>query len=95
VHPSGRRYCWSVDSADSFAAAPKWLLETLVPRGPANKHGNQVETNTRDSAIVLSFALQHGADIESICKALCRDSHGRVLAVSSVPRSIGWVNLKE
>jgi Bifunctional DNA primase/polymerase, N-terminal/Primase C terminal 1 (PriCT-1) len=35
VHPSGRRYCWSVDSADSFAAAPKWLLEALVPRGPA------------------------------------------------------------
>jgi hypothetical protein len=51
-----------------------------------------VHTNTRDSAIVLSFALQHGA--ESIRKALCRDSHGRLL-VRSVPRSIGWVNLKE
>jgi hypothetical protein len=44
-----------------------------------HKHGNQVDTNARDSAIVLSFALQHGADIESIRKALCRDSRGRAL----------------
>jgi hypothetical protein len=44
-----------------------------------HKHGNQVDRNARDSAIVLSFALQHGADIESIRKALCRDSHGRAL----------------
>jgi hypothetical protein len=34
VHPSGRRYCWSPDCADSFAAAPDWLLETLVTRPP-------------------------------------------------------------
>ena len=33
----------------------------------------------RDLAIVLLFALQHGADIESIRKALCCDSHGRAL----------------
>ena len=26
IHPSGRRYCWSVDSADRVADAPSWLL---------------------------------------------------------------------
>jgi hypothetical protein len=26
IHPSGRRYCWSVDSADRIADAPAWLL---------------------------------------------------------------------
>jgi hypothetical protein len=26
THPSGRRYCWSVDSANAFAAVPDWLL---------------------------------------------------------------------
>jgi hypothetical protein len=26
IHPSGRRYCWSVDSADKFADAPDWLI---------------------------------------------------------------------
>jgi hypothetical protein len=30
VHPSGRRYCWSVDSANAFAAAPQWLLDWIA-----------------------------------------------------------------
>jgi ribonucleoside-diphosphate reductase alpha chain len=44
-----------------------------------HKHGNQTDTNARDSAIILSFALQHGADIESIRRALCRNDQGRAL----------------
>jgi hypothetical protein len=44
-----------------------------------HKAGNQADTNARDAAIVLSFALQHGADVEAIRRALCRDSHGRAL----------------
>jgi hypothetical protein len=46
-----------------------------------NNHnaGNQSDTNARDAAIILSFALQHGADIETIRKALCRDSNGKAL----------------
>jgi hypothetical protein len=44
-----------------------------------HKSGNQVDTNARDSAIVLSFALQCGADADAIRKALCRDSQGRAL----------------
>jgi hypothetical protein len=45
-----------------------------------HKHGNQSDTNARDAAILLSFALQHGAEIDSIRKALCRDSQGRALS---------------
>jgi hypothetical protein len=44
-----------------------------------HKAGNQVDTNARDAAILLSFALQHGADIDEIRKALCRNSAGRAL----------------
>src|SRR6516225_12055099 len=44
-----------------------------------HKFGNQADTNARDAAILLSFALQHGADLETIRRALCRDSHGRAL----------------
>jgi hypothetical protein len=44
-----------------------------------HKAGNQADTNARDAAIVLSFALQHGADINAIRKALCRDGRGRAL----------------
>jgi hypothetical protein len=31
----------------------------------------------RDSAIVLSLAVQHGADVEIIRRGLCRGAHGR------------------
>ena len=44
-----------------------------------HKAGSQIGTLVRDSAILLSFALQHGADIEAIRRALCRDSQGRAL----------------
>jgi Bifunctional DNA primase/polymerase, N-terminal/AAA domain/Homeodomain-like domain len=30
VHPSGRRYVWSVDSAKEFAETPDWLVELLT-----------------------------------------------------------------
>jgi hypothetical protein len=42
-----------------------------------HKHGNQLDTNARDAAIALSFALQHGASVAEIRKALCRDRKGR------------------
>jgi hypothetical protein len=44
-----------------------------------HKAGSQIGTLVRDAAILLSIALQHGADIEAIRRALCRDSSGRAL----------------
>src|SRR5437867_12134603 len=41
-----------------------------------HKSNSAADTNARDSAIVCSIALQCGADIETIRKALCRDSRG-------------------
>jgi hypothetical protein len=42
-----------------------------------HKSNSAADCNARDSAIVFSIAVQHGADPESIRHALCRDSHGR------------------
>ena len=42
-----------------------------------HKSASGADTAARDSAIVCSIALQCGADIETIRRALCRDSHGR------------------
>jgi hypothetical protein len=42
-----------------------------------HKSNSAADTNARDAAIVFSIAIQHGADIETIRKALCRDSQGR------------------
>jgi hypothetical protein len=44
-----------------------------------HKAGSQIGTLVHDAAIILSFALQHGADVEDIRKALCRDNEGRAL----------------
>jgi hypothetical protein len=44
-----------------------------------HKSNSAADTNARDSAIVFSFAVQHGADAQAIRKALCRDSQGRPL----------------
>jgi hypothetical protein len=41
------------------------------------KSNSAADANARDSAIVFSIAVQHGADVETIRRALCRDSHGR------------------
>jgi hypothetical protein len=33
VHPSGRVYSWSVDSANAFEDAPDWLLDLIAKDG--------------------------------------------------------------
>jgi len=42
-----------------------------------HKSNSAADTNARDSAIVAWIALQYSANIETIRRALCRDSHGR------------------
>jgi hypothetical protein len=48
-------------------------------RGFINKGGSGADTNARDAAIAVSFALQHGGDLAALRRALCRDAHGRPL----------------
>jgi len=44
-----------------------------------HKSNSAADTNARDSAIVCSIALQYGADLNTLRRALSRDSHGRAL----------------
>lgn len=41
-----------------------------------HKSNSTADVNARDAAIACSIALQFGADIETIRRALCRDSRG-------------------
>jgi hypothetical protein len=43
------------------------------------KSNSAADTAARDSAIVLSIALQHGADLGTIQRALSRNSQGRAI----------------
>lgn len=46
-----------------------------------SKAGNDVDTSVRDAAIATSFALQSGADIDALRKALSRNSNGAAAGV--------------
>jgi hypothetical protein len=46
VHPSGRRYCWSVDSASTFAATPHWLLNMIATALASAGNGNTAISHT-------------------------------------------------
>jgi hypothetical protein len=49
------------------------LAETFITNGKA---GSSADTAVGDAAIILSFALQYGADAEAIRRAVSRNSKG-------------------
>jgi hypothetical protein len=40
IHPSGRAYAWSVDSASTFELAPDWLIRVAVERSTKSVRSN-------------------------------------------------------
>ena len=49
-----------------------------------HKSGSAADVNARDAAIACSIALQHGADLDVIRKALCRDARGNASGLMGV-----------
>jgi ribonucleoside-diphosphate reductase alpha chain len=43
----------------------------------STKNGSSADVASRDAAIAASFALQYGADADTLRRALCRDIHGK------------------
>jgi|SRR6516164_7058292 hypothetical protein len=56
-----------------YTATVGRFAELFISNGKA---GSDSDVSARDSAIVCSLALQFGADLETIRRALCRDSRG-------------------
>jgi hypothetical protein len=69
VSVAGLRYVCSVGKFDDGRVGEIFLSN--------HKSNSAADVNARDAAIALSFALQYGADLEIIRRALCRDSQGR------------------
>jgi bifunctional DNA primase/polymerase-like protein len=82
IHPSGREYAWSVDSANAFADAPDWLLRIVTARSARRANGNgqsalmpqewdafmsrEHEGSRRASAIAKVFGLLVRKDVPSV-----------------------------
>jgi hypothetical protein len=63
MHPSGGRYCWSVDSANAFAQAPQWLLDKIAE--PKNSNGNAPAAEWRD---VVTAEIPEGRRDDTITR---------------------------
>ena len=61
--------------ADREQRAARTLAETFITNGKA---GSSADTAVGDVAIILSFALQYGADAEAIRRAVSRNKVSRV-----------------
>ncbi len=59
MHPSGRRYCWSVDCGPGIAAAPQWLLAKIETRAP---NGNGAMPATEWRGLVAAGAAEGARD---------------------------------
>jgi hypothetical protein len=82
VHPSGRAYAWSVDSAAEFAEAPDWIHELIGAHAPGQgkplEHWHSVLTQkiangTRNTTLasIAGKLLFHDVNIALIYDLLC------------------------
>jgi hypothetical protein len=68
IHPSGKTYTWSVDSAAAFANAPDWLLSIIAEPASADTNRAELRKLVRDG-------MQEGernAGITRLCGHLLR-----------------------
>jgi hypothetical protein len=63
----------------SYTATYSCFADGRVAEVFVNNHkvNSAVDIDARDSAVILSFALQHGADLSLIARALSRDPQGK------------------
>jgi hypothetical protein len=74
-----RRACLSISFTAGYGFfADGGLAEIFLNNSKAS---NDVDTSVRDAAVAISFALQHGADLEALRRALSRNSNGAATGV--------------
>jgi hypothetical protein len=66
IHPSGKRYAWSVDSADKFADAPQWLLDKACER--TNGNGHQIATPPSGWRALIANSVVEGQRDNTLTK---------------------------
>jgi hypothetical protein len=66
----GRRYTAGIGRFDDGRLAEIFM-------NVSGRAGDMVEVLARDTAVAASLCLQFGGDVETLRRALMRDSHGR------------------
>ena len=65
VHPSGKKYAWSVDSSNSIAEAPEWLLARAANGSIGNGNGTVPPSAWRD---LVRNGVDEGSRNDSIAR---------------------------
>lgn len=71
IHPTGRRYAWSVDSANEFAEPPDWLIVAALPPPPPRprpRPGRAPRACERYVAAAISAELNAVASASDGCR---------------------------
>jgi Bifunctional DNA primase/polymerase, N-terminal/Primase C terminal 1 (PriCT-1) len=80
IGPSGKRYCWSVDSAAAFADPPSWLTERIAER----THGNGEATPPAEWRELVTNGVDEGArdcTVAKLCGHLLRHRVDPIVAL--------------
>jgi Bifunctional DNA primase/polymerase, N-terminal/Primase C terminal 1 (PriCT-1) len=64
LHPTGKRYCWSVDSASAFADVPQWLLDKITV--PAMVPGTLLPATVTSYADLIRGGVAEGCRNNSL-----------------------------
>lgn len=67
LHPSGRQYAWSVDSAGEFALAPDWLISQVSRSGKSDEKLNAPQTEWRTLATECFDEGQRDNTVTRLC----------------------------
>jgi hypothetical protein len=85
MHPSGRAYCWSVDSASAFAHAPEWLLSKVN-----GSNGNGAATPSAVWRDLARDGVDEGARNDSIARLAGYLLRHRIDPIVALAFLIGW-----
>lgn len=84
VHPTGKLYCWSPYTSDSFAAAPQWLLDKIT-----SPNGNGT-TPAADWRGLVCDGVGEGQRNESVCRLAGYLLRHRIDAVVTLGILTAW-----
>jgi len=66
IHPCGRRYVWSVDSAGAFAEAPAWLIAKIAE--PTNGNGGKSPAPASEWLTLVRGGISEGCRNDSLAR---------------------------
>jgi Bifunctional DNA primase/polymerase, N-terminal/Primase C terminal 1 (PriCT-1) len=87
IHPSGRRYCWSVDSGKAIAPAPEWLLAKFAIAAASNGNPAVAPADWRN---LVCGGVDKGQRNESIARLAGYLLRRRVDPVVALEMLIVW-----